>query len=99
MEIITSKRMSQNSKPLVLIILLLLLLAGCQSDQDTGALRSSVTLWHSWAPSEAAVLDKAITQFEELHPEVDVIVVSLPDDEVLDVFLDALVAMASGWRC
>jgi multiple sugar transport system substrate-binding protein len=77
---------AQKSKLLVWILMLLLVLAGCQSDQDPDALRGPVTLWHSWAPSEAAVLDESITQFEELHPEVDVIVVSLPDDELLDVF-------------
>ncbi|MCO5192872.1 MAG: extracellular solute-binding protein [Anaerolineae bacterium] len=85
MEIVTNWRTCPK-KQLLLGILLLLVLAGCQIDQDDQSLGGSVILWHSWPPEKAAVLEEAIAQFEEINPEVDVIVVDLPSEQILGDF-------------
>jgi maltose-binding protein MalE len=66
-----------------------LFLAGCRSNQDEDALHGRVTLWHSWPASEAVVLQDAIAQFQEIHPDVRVITVSLPREQLLAEFQKA----------
>ena len=76
----------QNRKLLIWMLVFLLLVAGCQSNQGDDELKGPVTLWHSGSASEAAVLDEAIIQFQEIHPEVKVITVGWPRDEILNKF-------------
>ncbi len=73
----------------VWLLIPLLLLIGCQLNQDEDELHGRITLWHSWPASEALVLEEAIAQFQEIHPDVRVITVSLPRDQLLDQFQKA----------
>lgn len=68
------------------IVFLLLLMAGCQSSAPTDVLKGRITLWHSWSPAEAAVLDESLAQFEEIHPQVNITTVALPRDKMLEEF-------------
>jgi len=71
------------------LLLLMLILAGCQAEKSDDELNGSITLWHSWTPAEAAVLDEALAEFEQLHPKVRIIPVALPEDQILEEFVDA----------
>jgi arabinogalactan oligomer/maltooligosaccharide transport system substrate-binding protein len=67
----------------------LLFLAGCWAEQSQDELRGRITLWHSWSDAEAALLDEALTEYQEFHPEVRIIPVALPPDQLLEEFIDA----------
>lgn len=74
----------------IILTLWLLLLVSCQSTpQDEGTLRGRVTLWHSWPPVQAVVLENALAEFQEIHPEVKVITVALPEEQLLNEFIKA----------
>ena len=51
-----------------LALALALLLAGCGPSDD----RIVVTLWHNMRPAESALIDQRITEFESLHPTIQV---------------------------
>lgn len=65
------------------------ILAGCLAERSKDELRGRIILWHSWSEAEAAVLDEALAEYQELHPEVRVIPVALPQDQILEEFVDA----------
>ncbi len=70
-------------------LILLLLLVGCQkayAGDDATELNGRIALWHSWSSSETAVLDEALAEFEQIHPNVKVITVALPPDQLLQEF-------------
>lgn len=71
------------------ILLMLAVLAGCQTEASDDELSGRITLWHSWSEAEAAVLDEALAEFEELHPEVRIIAVGIPEDHILEEFISA----------
>ena len=71
------------------LLLLLLILAGCRAETPDDELSGRITLWHSWSAAEAAVLNEALAEFQELHPEVRVIPVALPEDQILEEFIAA----------
>ncbi len=71
------------------IALLLLGLSGCQSARSGDELSGRVTLWHRWPPEEAAVLEEALAEFQEIHPHAQIATVALPEDEILSEFIDA----------
>lgn len=71
------------------LLFMLLMLAGCQTDTADDELSGRVTLWHSWSESEATVLDEALAEFQELHPQARVIPVALPEDHILEEFITA----------
>ena len=64
----------------------LLIIAGCRSTEQDDELKGRLTLWHSWSPVEAVVLDEALAQFQEIHPQVRIITVALPEDQLLKEF-------------
>lgn len=68
------------------IVFLLLLMTGCRSSAPVDELKGRITLWHSWTPAEAAVLDESLAQFQEIHPQVHISTVALPRDQILDEF-------------
>lgn len=67
-------------------VFLLLLMVGCQSTAPDDGLQGRITLWHSWTPAEEAVLDDALVQFQEIHPQVHISTVALPRDQILKEF-------------
>lgn len=71
---------------IISIIFLLLILIGCQSSAGDDELEGRISLWHSWSPEEARVLQEALTQFEEIHPKVQIITVAIPEGEILEEF-------------
>lgn len=66
-----------------------LILAGCRAEQSEEELRGRIILWHSWSEAEAAVLDESLAEYQQLHPGVLVIEVALPQDQLLEEFIDA----------
>ena len=71
------------------LLLLLLYLVSCQTDGVDDELNGRVTLWHGWSPEEAAVLEEALIEFQEIHPNAHVAAVALPSDEIVTEFIDA----------
>jgi arabinogalactan oligomer/maltooligosaccharide transport system substrate-binding protein len=67
----------------------LLLLASCQVETPADELSGRLTLWHSWSEAEAVILNEALAEFQELHPEVRIIPVAIPEDQILAEFIDA----------
>jgi len=59
---------------------------GCQKNAADDKMRGRLTLWHSWTPAEAEVLDAALAQFQEIHPGVRIIPVPMPEDQMLSEF-------------
>ena len=78
-----------NLSKIVWIVLLLLSLSACQIAGSDDDLSGRVTLWHKWSPEEAVVLDEALAEFQVIHPDARVATVALPEDEILDEFIDA----------
>lgn len=69
------------------LVLLLLGISGCQTTpENAGSLRGHVILWHSWTAAEALVLDQALAEFREANPQVTIVELALPFDELLDQF-------------
>ncbi|MCP4168662.1 MAG: extracellular solute-binding protein [Chloroflexi bacterium] len=82
--------MERRLQKAAMILLWLLLMGGCQATPgDDDALRGRVTLWHSWPPMEAAILEEALSEFQEIQKDVQVITVVLPEDELLEQFIEA----------
>lgn len=54
-------------------------LAGCSLD-ELG--RERLLVWHDWPEPEAAVLTELLTSYEDLDPDLDLIVEYVPDDEI-----------------
>ena len=71
------------------LLLLLLATVSCQSNVADDELNGRVTLWHSWTAAEAEVLDEALSQFQEIHPKVQIITFALPQDQILKEFTAA----------
>ena len=71
------------------ILVLLLVLIGCQNNSSEEELNGRITLWHSWSPTEAIVLKGVLDEFQEIHPEVRITTVALPDELMLDSLYDA----------
>ena len=69
-----------------LLLIVMAALAGCQTQTSDDGLSGRITLWHSWTPAEADILDEALAEFQELHPEVRIIPVALPEDRILEEF-------------
>lgn len=69
------------------LVLLLLGLSSCRSaSENTGALSGHVILWHSWTPEESLVLEQALAEFREANPQVTIVTLALPFDELLNRF-------------
>ncbi|MGD2048438.1 MAG: extracellular solute-binding protein, partial [Chloroflexota bacterium] len=64
----------------------LFLIVSCQATSPEDELSGRITLWHSWSEEDAVVLEEALAQFEEIHPEVRIVPVALPEDQILGEF-------------
>ena len=60
-----------------------LILCSCQSNSPDGQLKGRVSLWHSWTPEEALILEEVLDQFKEIHPDVQIITTAFPYDQIL----------------
>ncbi|MCB0179551.1 MAG: extracellular solute-binding protein [Anaerolineae bacterium] len=71
----------------ILLMVFLLGVSGCRSTpNNTGALSGHVILWHSWSPDEALVLEQALAEFRESNPQVTLVTLALPADDLLARF-------------
>lgn len=70
---------------LILFSLLFLVRAGVTNGAPEGVddLAGPLIFWHSWQGEQAAFLQQMIDRFEEENPGVRVVVVALPEDELL----------------
>ncbi|MGB3715769.1 MAG: extracellular solute-binding protein [Candidatus Promineifilaceae bacterium] len=74
-------------KQLITILLLLLVLSSCQVfRQSDDELSGRVVLWHGWTPEETAILEEALDEFREIHPQVTVASLALPRSELLEQY-------------
>ena len=71
------------------LLFLLLLITGCQGNKPDGELNGRITIWHSWRAADAAVLQDVLARFGEIHPNVQITTVALPEDQILDEYIDA----------
>ncbi len=71
------------------MLISLLIFAGCQGNQYQDELQGRVTLWHTWSPAEAAELEADLARFEEIHPGVQIITLSLPENQFLEELIAA----------
>lgn len=71
------------------LIILAILIISCQSEASEDELSGRITFWHTWSPADAEVLQQALDQYQELHPKVSVIPVALPEDRILEEFIEA----------
>ena len=69
------------------LLLSLVILASCRAATADDELNGRVTVWHSWSPEEAVVLDQALAQFQEINPKVTITSIALPEDQILDEFI------------
>ncbi len=82
--------MKRRMQKAAMILLWLLLIGGCRATLgDDDVLRGRVTLWHSWPPREAAILEESLSEFQEIQKDVLVITVALPEGELLEQFFEA----------
>ncbi len=68
------------------LLFLLFLIVSCQPNSPDDELSGRITLWHSWSEEDAVVLEEALAQFQEIHPNVRIVPVALPTDQILDEF-------------
>jgi arabinogalactan oligomer/maltooligosaccharide transport system substrate-binding protein len=70
-------------------LVFLMVLSSCQLTSSNDQLRGRVTIWHSWAPEETVILDQALTEFEEIYPNVNISSIAFPYDQILAEFMQA----------
>ncbi len=68
------------------LLFLILLIVGCRPDSPNDEMRGRITVLHSWPEEDAVVLEEAVAQFEEIHPGVRIVQVSLPEGQILEEF-------------
>jgi arabinogalactan oligomer/maltooligosaccharide transport system substrate-binding protein len=72
-----------------ILIFLLLLIASCQTNSTDDELNGRITLWHGWSAEETSVLEGTLDEFQEINPDVSVVSVALPPEELLAQFEQA----------
>ncbi len=76
--------------PLFVSLLLPLTLGGCVAPLlGEVNLADNVILWHSWDEADAEVLDQILSQVTEISPGTTVISVHVPQEELLDRYINA----------
>lgn len=70
-------------------LIFLLLLCGCQLNPPDDDLNGRITLWHSWSPPEELILEETLAQFQEIHPNVQIINTAFPYNKILAEFMVA----------
>ena len=75
---------------LFLFLLLIIGIAGCSlfSEPQEG-LSGRIILWHSWTGNEAVILTRTVRQFEEVNPGLEVVIISLTEEELLSRYQTA----------
>lgn len=87
-------RWSSRLLPLLLLALCSLpLLAGCQTPAAAvdDELQGRILLWHSWDEENTAVLASILDQFRTIHPNVTIISVAVPPEELRQRFASTAV--------
>jgi maltose-binding protein MalE len=70
-------------------LVFLLSLYGCQLVPPDEGLNGRITLWHSWTAEEALILEETLDQFQEIHPDVQIITTAFPYNQILAEFIVA----------
>jgi arabinogalactan oligomer/maltooligosaccharide transport system substrate-binding protein len=78
--------MNRRRMQVVWLLFALVILTSCQSNFSDDELNGRITLWHSWSGAEAVMLSEGLAQFQEIHPDVRIVTVALPEDQVLEEF-------------
>ena len=68
------------------LLFLLFLLVGCRATSPGDELSGRITLWHSWPEEDVVVLEEALAQFQEIHPDVRIMPVAFTADQILEEF-------------
>ena len=76
-------------RKVIIYLIFILTMSSCQQGDAAEKLSGRVTLWHSWSPAEAQILGQALEEFQELHPDVQVITTAFPNDQIYSEFLVA----------
>ena len=71
------------------LLFLMLLIVSCRESLPDDELNGRITLWHSWSAAEAAVLEEVLAQFQEIHPNVRIISIALPEDHILEEYIQS----------
>ncbi len=74
--------------PLILCTLFVWVLAACQPIAE-GDLRGRLLLWHSGGSAMTATLDELTDRFEAVYPDVSVVVVAVPANQLLQRYTEA----------
>ncbi len=72
----------------ICLAIVLSIITSCQAVTDDD-LSGRLTLWHSWPAEDASELDAAINQYQEIHPDVRIAMVPLPEEVLVDEFIRA----------
>jgi arabinogalactan oligomer / maltooligosaccharide transport system substrate-binding protein len=80
---------------LLFLLAWLMLLAGCQllpslaQESEPETLDGRILVWHSWNAADTAVLNGFITSFRQLHPDVTIVVVAYPANQLQQQYIQA----------
>jgi len=77
--------MFKRWSPVLAVGLILPVLSGCGLASIT---RDRLLVWHDWPEAEAAVLTELLISYEELDPDLELIVEYVPPDEIEARFVD-----------
>jgi ABC-type glycerol-3-phosphate transport system substrate-binding protein len=55
-------------------------------------LEGYLLLWHDWTGQESALLDNLLDRFQQLHPNVTVISLTVPPDQLVQTFSERVAA-------
>jgi arabinogalactan oligomer / maltooligosaccharide transport system substrate-binding protein len=80
---------------LLFLLAWLMLLAGCQllpslaQESEPETLDGRILVWHSWNAADTAVLNGFITSFRQLHPDVTIVVVAYPANQLQQQYIQS----------
>ncbi len=98
--------MSRNGAALVFVSILFLLLVSCTQEPGVGlVLEQRLLLWHDWQGPEAGLLQDLLDFYSDENPNVEIIIVPVPEDDLVDRYLDNTssgvgpdIVLADSWR-
>ena len=73
---------------LSVLILLTMLLIGCSTSDSAEDLNGQLLLWHGWSFQDRQILDRITTQFREIYPNVEIITVAIPAEDLKQRYLE-----------
>jgi ABC-type glycerol-3-phosphate transport system substrate-binding protein len=81
-----------NKHPLIVLLLLLSCCGiGCRQEFERSQ-RATILVWHDWPEPQSAALEELLRGFEEVHPEITIVVEYVADDELRETMLDQAAA-------